>query len=225
MSRTKLTLGKGSSFVKSRLRRLSQKDDAWEADFQPIPNERKTEFWLGMVVEQETAIELTHEVLSAPPTVNDLASLIAAAMQRPIIEGSHHRPSTLLLSNDPHWKELIPHLMELGIEVIVSGTLPAWKQAAEESGVEHARMMFRLGPPKTTKDNLVAAMFPALGKWILSGGWIEIGEQDGVGFVVRALDAGGLAFEDTEARTLDEALAALEAGIAGQLEEHGIDLG
>ena len=31
----KLKLGKGSAFVKSKLRRLPQFDDIWEADFKP----------------------------------------------------------------------------------------------------------------------------------------------------------------------------------------------
>ena len=33
----KLKLGKGVAFVKSRLKRLAQGDDAWEADFQALP--------------------------------------------------------------------------------------------------------------------------------------------------------------------------------------------
>ena len=49
MAIMKLKLGKGSSFVKSRLQRCPQEDAVWEADFQPIPNEEHVEFWLGMV--------------------------------------------------------------------------------------------------------------------------------------------------------------------------------
>jgi hypothetical protein len=33
----KLKLGKGAAFVKSRLKRLPQEDNAWEADFFPLP--------------------------------------------------------------------------------------------------------------------------------------------------------------------------------------------
>ena len=58
-----------------------------------------------------------------------------------------------------------------------------------------------------------------------SGGWIEIGEQDSFGFVVRALDAGGMVIEDNHATNLDEAMAGLEAGIAEWLENNGVDLG
>ena len=94
MATMKLRLGKGSSFVKTRLQRYPQEDAVWEADFQPIPDEEHGEFWLGMVVDQEICVDLAHQVLNAPPTVNDLARILAEAIQRPIIEGSRHRPST-----------------------------------------------------------------------------------------------------------------------------------
>lgn len=219
MATMKLRLGKGSSFVKSRLQRYPQADDVWEADFQPIPDEEKGEFWLGMVVNQEIGVELAHQVLDAPPTVNDLARILAEAIQRPIVEGSRHRPSTILLRDDSQWEELLPHLQELGIEVVKTHSLPAWNKAAADSGIEHARRMRSLSPSRITQDTLLAVMFPAVAKWVRRGGWIEIGEQEQFGFVVRALDGGGLAFEATEARTLDEAMTALEQGIVEQCDD------
>jgi hypothetical protein len=48
-------------------------------------------------------------------------------------------------------------------------------------------------------------------------GWhIEVGDQEGFGFVARALDYGGLAFEDDRLDTLAEALAALEKARGGR---------
>jgi len=44
----------------------------------------------------------------------------------------------------------------------------------------------------------------------------------GCGFVVRVLDEGGLVFEDNEARTLDEAMTALERGISEQIDDIGV---
>ena len=43
------------------------------------------------------------------------------------------------------------------------------------------------------------------------------------GFVARALDYGGLAFEDDRPDTPAEALAALERGLAEYFEREGID--
>ena len=50
-----LKLGKGSAFVKSKLRYLPQTDDVWEVDFQPMPEQvakrlPRGEPWLGLVV-------------------------------------------------------------------------------------------------------------------------------------------------------------------------------
>ena len=53
--------------VKSRLQPYPQEADVWEADFQPIPDEKHAEFWLGMVVNQEVSVDLAHQVLNAPP--------------------------------------------------------------------------------------------------------------------------------------------------------------
>lgn len=215
---TKLKLGKGSPFVKSRLRGYPQEDEVWEVDFQPILDEEHGDFWLGMVVNQDIGVDLAHQVLETPPTVNDLARILANAIQRPIIRGARHRPSTIVLRDNPQWKELLPHLRELGIEVVNTDMLPAWQQVAEDGGIEHGRNMRTLGPPKITEDTLLAAMFPTLARWIRSDGWIEIGQQEQFGLVVRALNAGGLMFEDTEARNLDEAMATLEQGLSAQLE-------
>ena len=67
-------------------------------------------------------------------------------------------------------------------------------------------------------------MFPSIAKWVRRGGWIEIGDQGGCGFVVRAIDEGGLVCEDTEARTLDEAMTALERGISERVDDIGVGL-
>ena len=54
-------------------------------------------------------------------------------------------------------------------------------------------------------------------------GHIEIGDQEGFGFVVPAIDYGGVVFEDDKPDTLAEALAVLEKGLARWFEEQGIE--
>ena len=68
----------------------------------------------------------------------------------------------------------------------------------------------------------VEQLFPAIARYVRSYGHIEIGDQDGFGFVVRALDYGGLVFEDEKSRTLAEAMAALEEGLARWFEQERI---
>ena len=62
------------------------------------------------------------------------------------------------------------------------------------------------------------------GKRRARDGHIEIGDQEGFGFVVRALDYGGQAFEDDKPGTLAEALAALEKGIRQWYKEQGMEV-
>ena len=49
-----LKLGKGSAFVKSRLKRLRQEDETWEADFRALPKPimQSETHYIGMVVSQ-----------------------------------------------------------------------------------------------------------------------------------------------------------------------------
>ena len=62
-------------------------------------------------------------------------------------------------------------------------------------------------------------------KWVRGYGHIEIGDQEMFGFVARALDYGGLVFEDDKPDTLAEAMAALEKGLRTWFDEQGIEVG
>src|SRR5436305_9544996 len=75
----KLKLGKGAAFVKSRLKYLPQEDDTWEADFFPIPcsGGRHDSVWMGLVLSHAHEYVLAQRMFDEPPTVNDLARLLA----------------------------------------------------------------------------------------------------------------------------------------------------
>src|SRR5947209_3006242 len=113
--RQELKLGKGSAFVKSRLKYLRQEDDAWEADFFPIPcsDSKHDSVWMGMVLSHAHEYVLAQRMFEEPPTVNDLARLLADAMQRPMA-GTIHRPRCLYLRASQEWGELLPHLKQIG---------------------------------------------------------------------------------------------------------------
>ena len=51
-----------------------------------------------------------------------------------------------------------------------------------------------------------------MAEWVHGCGWIEIGDQDWQGFVVRALNEGGLVYEKEGYHTLAEPMEALERG-------------
>lgn len=123
----KLKLGKGAAFVKSRLRYVPQIDDVWEADFL-----RKAGYWTGLVIEKGHGFVYAMKMLETTPTVNDLASLLADAMQRLLVELRRHRPQTIRLRDNPEWQELVSHLEQLGIEVVLSGDFSAWENAAAD---------------------------------------------------------------------------------------------
>jgi hypothetical protein len=78
---------------------------------------------------------------------------------------------------------------------------------------------------KPTKEQMkVESIFPAIAKYVRGYGYVEIGDQESFGFVVRALGYGGLDFEDDTSETLAEAMVVLEAGLSRWFEEQGIEL-
>ncbi len=220
----KLKLGKDAAFLKSRLKRLRQKDETWEADFQPLPKPitQSQTHYLGMVVAPDGAfVADTH--VEGRPTVNDMATLLATAMRRPLT-GKAHRPHRLHVRGHPQWRELFPHLDELGINVAVHRELPK-VQHTYQGYLRKMREAHRTGMVKpSAEQQSVEKLFPATAKWVQGYGHIEIGDQESFGFVVRALDYGGLVFEDDKADTLPEALAALEKGLAGWFKNEGVEL-
>ena len=122
-----LKLGKATAFVKSRLKRLPRDDDVWEADFL-----REIDSWMGMVIEQEYGFVFAMKTLATTPTVNDLAHLLADAMQRPLVEVRSHRPQNICLRENPDWRELVPHLEDLRIKIVFTGDLATWDNAAAD---------------------------------------------------------------------------------------------
>jgi hypothetical protein len=220
-----LKLGKGSACVKSKLRYLPRTDDVWEVDFQPVPEQvwkrlPRGEPWLGLVVSVPERLHLANLLLEVPPpTVNDLAKLLAHAMNRPLV-GRAHRPARIHLRDNPQWRELLPHLEQLGIEVVVQDSLPAWDELALEffRGMRQIQVEHGMGLIALPID--IERIYPTLAHWVQAHGRVEIGAQQGAGVMVRAFDENGVVFESTEPEGLGEALVALERGIAGVSGSH-----
>jgi len=76
----------------------------------------------------------------------------------------------------------------------------------------------------TNQQAKVETMFPAIARYVRGYGYVEIGDQESFGVVVRALGYGGLDFEDDTPETLAEAMAVLEAGLSKWFEKQGVEL-
>jgi hypothetical protein len=95
----------------------------------------------------------------------------------------------------------------------------AYKRHLEQLRKTHRATMVK----PSEKQAVVEKLFPVVAKWVQGCGHIEIGEQGGFGFTVRANDFGGIIFEDDKAETLAEAMAALEHGLTEYFEQEGIE--
>lgn len=66
----------------------------------------------------------------------------------------------------------------------------------------------------------IEQQFPNVSKWVRSYGRIEIGMQEHCGFLVRALDEGGLIFESDDCSSLGDSMAALESGLTKWFDDN-----
>lgn len=219
--KSSLKLGKGSAFVKSHLKRLPQVEETWEVDFLalPKPMSQSDTHYLGVVVGRPDGILLTDEEIRGRPSVNDLARLVAHAMSRPL-DSHARRPRRLCLRGHAQWRELFPHLEQLGVEVVVGEDLTLAKDAYRDYLKFMRELRRKDMPGPTPEQSTVEELFPSVARWVL-GGHIEIGDQEMFGFVARALDYGGLVVEEENAETLAEAMAALDRALARWFEENG----
>jgi len=213
-----------AALTKPRLLRLRQRDSSWEADFRALPQPltENQPHYLGLVVEQASGSLLAESQFEGRPDASDLAALLARAMQQPLT-GQPHRPRSLHLRSQPQWRGLVPTLEVLGINVSVQRTLPKAKEASANriQQMRDARRVQMVTP--TARQAAVEQLFPAIARWVQGHGHIEIGDQESFGFVTLALDYGGVAFEDTRAETLAEAMAALEKGLAEYFKRERIE--
>ena len=218
-------LGKGAAFDKTRLKRLGQENETWEADFRALPRPagQAETHYLGVVAALPNGDPLHYLPVEYTPNVNDLADLLADAVRRPLT-GPARRPEHIRFRGNPRWVELFRHLNELGIATSVHEELPKVEEVYED----FLRQMRKASPGPiimvSPGRGHVAEQFPAVARWVKGYGHIEIGDQEGFGFVVRALDYGGLVFEDDKPETLAEALAALEKGLTAYFEQEGIEV-
>lgn len=201
------------------LKRSAQGDAVWEADFRALPKPvgQTDTHYVGFVVAPGGHL-LAERAVPHTPAAGDLAKLLTDALLRPL-HGDPSRPRTIRFRKNPRWRDLFPDLADLGIEIVTANELTAVVEAYDAyfRRLRAARSAGAVKP--TAAQTRVETVFPAVARWVGGYGHIEIGEQDGFGFVVRAVDAGGVVFEDDTADTLAAAMAALERGLTAYFDE------
>ena len=123
-------LGRSYAFLKHRLLELPQSSLTMEVDFCPLPDIPGVEcgFWLGLVVDHHDGSILISSIIEQPPTLDDVADLVAAAISTKV----RCRPKVVLLRDNPEWEGLFPYLHQLKIDALVAEDLLYWDAKAEE---------------------------------------------------------------------------------------------
>ncbi len=89
----------------------------------PKPITQPEPHYLGMVVNRKGGRLLADLNVHGKPTVNDMATLLANAMRRPLDEHAR-RPRTIHLKPNRRWLEIFQSLEGLGITVLTEKKLP-----------------------------------------------------------------------------------------------------
>ena len=220
----KLKLGKGAAFVKSHFKRLRQEDETWEADFRALPKPitQSDTHYHGLVVTQPDGFLLGDTHVQGRPSVNDLATLLANAMRRPLT-GSAIAPGAFMSgdttsgeSYSPTWRNSASKLpcrrncprskkpTRLTCGSCERRTVSAWSNRPRSRPTSR-----RCSRPSHAGSGDTATSRSATRR--CSASWC-------------GLDYGGMVFEDDKPDMLAEAMAALEKGLNEYFEQEGIEI-
>lgn len=81
---------------------------------------------------------------------------------------------------------------EIGIHVVIEPDLPEIDQAFGEFLAQVKEPCLVKKVAATTEQSKIETVFPAIARYVRGYGYIEIGDQESFGFVVRAIGYGGL---------------------------------
>ena len=144
-------------------------------------------------------------------------------MRRPL-DGDARRPKTIRLKANTRCQELYPVLEQIGIGGRVEKKLPKIDKLFPELRQELRKISRAKMIRPDTDQATVETMFPTIAQYVQGCGFIEIGDQQGFGFVVRAMGYGGVDFEDNRPESLAEAMVVLEAGLSRWFKDQGIEI-
>ncbi len=128
----KLKLGKSSAFVKRDIRSLPLTDAEFEADFflDPVFSTKRQEHWKGMVIERESVACWQWKTCDCrrPRSIASPRCWPTPCSDR-WMQGIVSVPARIYLRDRPQWQELLPHLRQLEIDVVLSDDLPWFDEA------------------------------------------------------------------------------------------------
>jgi tetratricopeptide (TPR) repeat protein len=171
--------------VKTRLQRLPQTFDVWQADFRPLPNRieiggEPVRPWVLLIASRSNELILAIEMSEAEPTSEFLWDQVAKAVQRPPA-GEPHRPTELQVRSDERWDALKGHLDDIGVTVVPIDELDQMDYLFEEMG----QFVAGKGPPGLLampgiSPEQVAGFYQAAAGFYKRAPWRKLGYETAI---------------------------------------------
>ena len=166
-------------------KRLTQKEDVWQADFSRLSNWITTDGgavrpWLVLVTNQSKGLMLANEVSDREPSPELLWDVLVQAMQHPAM-GSPHRPAELRVRPGQPWESLRSPLEEIGVRLDATEE-PAETAAALADLSEHLAGKAEPGlldAPGVTPGQ-VAGFYEAAAAFFRRAPWKKVGYESAI---------------------------------------------
>jgi tetratricopeptide (TPR) repeat protein len=180
-AQTEVAIGP-SPLAKQKLRRLPQADFVVEACFRRLPkwlmvDDEKRLPWVVLVVDPTTELILGTKLFIEEPTADLLWDILTTAVEIPSADAPR-RPARIVVTPDPLWDSLVPHLREVEIELESSGELPFLESVFEDlvEKMTHDEPPGLLDIPRV-KPAIVEGFFSAAAEFYRKAPWRFVGDS------------------------------------------------
>ncbi len=161
---------------------LPQRSDIWELDAKQLPaavrvGEQEVQPWMIAVVSRTDGDVLTFELTHEAPTTDALRGTLLKAMRTPET-GEPHRPTQVLVRQEPWREALSPRLQPLGIECATDAELGGADAVFEglSARLPGASQPGLLDMPGVTPE-MLASFFDAAALFYEKAPWRRVGER------------------------------------------------
>jgi tetratricopeptide (TPR) repeat protein len=180
---------------KSRLRRLPQVSETWQADirqFGPVVAEDGVKFqpWFFLVTSPGDDLVIAQGLARAAPPASWIWNQLSRAMSKPITK-KPRRPTIVEVLPGESWRELEPHLAEIGVKLMHADSIDHLDSMLEELD-RHLRPETPPGLHQTPgiEPEEVVGYYQAAAEFYRKAPWRKVADHTAIKVECKSLEGG-----------------------------------